>query len=449
MPTPRDRRRPPAGRAAFAAALATALPSAALASAEPAPPLPGGQLDAVNTILALVVLLVLAYLGGHPRVRAWERRIGIAHLATSGLPFFLLGLVAALPAVRILEPATVGQLGPLLELGLGWIGFVLGFRFELRRFERQPAWLGRTALLGTVLPFLLVVVGSAALLLGAAHFSPDAFREPFFLRDALVLGTAATVTARSAPEFVEGRRGPGTRHDHLSLLVQLEELAALLGLAVLGVLFRPEGAGVPWEIPGTAWLLLSLGTGLALGLVAFLILRPPASGSQSLLLLLGTVALAAGIASQLRVSPVVICFLAGVVLTHLPGDHKARTGAILGRLERPIFLLFLVIAGTISEVGDAKTWVLMAVFVAARLTGKWLAVEMGRSVDTPLSARERRVLTFAPQGSLSIAVVVSAALLYSGGAIASIALAVIGGALLTEVLVQVLLRGGRAEGGPR
>jgi hypothetical protein len=64
-----------------------------------APPSAGAV---IRAIIGLVGLMVLAYLGGHPRVQQLERRLNIAHLTTAGLPFVLLGFLAAHPAVGIL-----------------------------------------------------------------------------------------------------------------------------------------------------------------------------------------------------------------------------------------------------------------------------------------------------------------------------------------------------------
>jgi hypothetical protein len=56
----------------------------------------------VRSILGFVFLLALIYVAGHPRVADIERRLGIAHLTTTGLPFVLLGLIAAQRSVGVL-----------------------------------------------------------------------------------------------------------------------------------------------------------------------------------------------------------------------------------------------------------------------------------------------------------------------------------------------------------
>ena len=80
----------------------------------------------------------------------------------------------------------------------------------------------------------------------------------------------------------------------------------------------------------------------------------------------------------------------------------------------------------------------MVLFVAARLFGKWISVRIceRRSVSF-LSASERATLTFGPIGALSIAIVVNAQDLYSGPALPWMITAVVGGAIVTELIVQI------------
>jgi hypothetical protein len=83
----------------------------------------------------------------------------------------------------------------------------------------------------------------------------------------------------------------------------------------------------------------------------------------------------------------------------------------------------------------------MVFFVAARLVGKWLAVRICRKrVPGGLSADEQRSLIFSPIGALSIAIVVNAQDLYFGSTVSWMVTAVIGGAIVTDVIVQIATR---------
>jgi hypothetical protein len=101
----------------------------------------------------------------------------------------------------------------------------------------------------------------------------------------------------------------------------------------------------------------------------------------------------------------------------------------------------LVIIGAVWNIGDWRGWVLMPVFMVARLLGKWLAAMIAaRNSHLPITPHESRTLAISPIGALAIAIVVSAQLLYPGGSISLVVSAVIGGGVLTEALVQLAAR---------
>ena len=162
------------------------------------------------------------------------------------------------------------------------------------------------------------------------------------------------------------------------------------------------------------------------------------AGPEFTVLILGSVSFTAGMASFLRLSPLVVCFIVGLILVNLPGTSKERIREALEHMERPIYLLFLLIAGALWEMTAWQGWVLMLLFVPARLLGKWLGVKLcGQTMLQKLTPAEQRSLIFSPMGALSIAIVVNAQDLYFGPAISWMVTAVIGGAIVTEMIVYM------------
>lgn len=406
---------------------------------------------AIKTILGLVALLGLAYVGAHPRVQRWERALGISQVITAGFPFVALGLLARHPQVGILNDAILAQLAPVFRLGLGWVGFIIGFRLDAGIVEALPRRAASLVTTGTAVTFL-VIVGASALLLSTG-VARSSLTDPVFLRDALILGTAGALTSLTAPQLLAARGGGLASVALVGRVVRLQELAGIAGLLVIAAYFRPRGDEFAWRLPGTAWLLLTLGLGLVVGVVLYgVLLRKTSRSAEAMVLILGSISFAAGIAGYLRLSPVVVCFVAGFILANFPGHYQERLGRTLTRLERPIYLIFLLLVGAIWQVRDARGWLLMAAFVVARFAGKWLGVRLSRGDEGDLAPDARRALVVAPMGVLSIAIVVSAQMLYPGGSVSLIVTAIVGGAMVTEVLVQLLTRGrvpgaGRAEAG--
>jgi Kef-type K+ transport system membrane component KefB len=335
----------------------------------------------------------------------------------------------------------LAQLGPVLRLGLGWIGFIVGFRLDARQLSGTDERAVASAALLSSLPFVAVVAAAAVVLLPAAGPLAQQLRDPVFLRDAIVLGTAASMTAATVPQLLPPRTPPAAAAV-LGRIVRLEEIAGILGLALVAAYFRPQGDAVTWRLPGTAWLMLTAGAGTLLGLVVLVLLRRARSGAEFSVLTLGSVAFSSGLAGYLHLSSVVVCFVAGVLLANFPGAQKARFRGVLDLLERPIHLILLVILGALWPTRSVTGWLLIPVFVGARVLGRWAGAKAAaRFGGLDLDADARRVVAVAPVGSLAIAIVVNAQLLYPGGSIADAVVAVVGGALVTEALVHAVRRG--------
>jgi Kef-type K+ transport system membrane component KefB len=383
----------------------------------------------IRTILGLLALMVLAYLGGHPRVLAWEKRLGISQVITTGFPFVICGVLARTGSVGILSDAVLAEISPLLLLGLGWIGFVAGIRFDTRMFQGLPARTLRIVTLNTLFPFAFLV-GASALLLFVLHEQALGLGDPVFLRDALILGTAGAMAA------VTSTRARGREGNVLARVIRLEELAGVIGLLFVAAFFRPQGAS--WQMPGTAWVLLTIGLGATAGLLIYAILQRRTDKADFLVLSLGSISFVAGAASYLLLSSVVVAFIAGVLLANFPGNYHERLREMLFRLERPIYLLSLFIIGALWQVGDWRGWVLMPVFMGLRLAGKALGTRLALGdAELELGSEERRAIAQPPLGPLAIAIVTNALLLYPGGSISLIVSAVIGGGVLTEVFLQL------------
>ena len=94
-------------------------------------------------------------------------------------------------------------------------------------------------------------------------------------------------------------------------------------------------------------MFVSLGLGVAIGVLIFAMIRVPVSNAEFLAVVLGAIAFASGLAGYLHLSPIVICFIAGVLVTNFPNEQRESVFRILNHLERPVHLLFLMIAGAV------------------------------------------------------------------------------------------------------
>ena len=393
--------------------------------------------EVIKVILGLVFLFGLAYLAGTSKVQALENKLQVTSVVTAGLPFVFLGVIAHIHGVGILSEPVLWQLRPLLALGLGWVGFTTGFRFDSKLGESIMPGASAISLITASVPFAAIFATCAILLVFVEHSQASTI----FLRDALMLGTAGAMTAYNAPKFLRTRYNRSRYLDRVASIVTLEQLAGFIGLLVVAAYFRPQDNSVAWHLPGTAWLFITIGMGTMVGGVIWGVLARINAGPEFTVLILGSVCFTAGMASFLRTSPLVVCFIVGLILVNLPGTSKDQIRKALEHMEKPIYLLFLLVAGSLWDVTQWQGWALMLLFVPARLFGKWLAVWLCRK-EFPggLKRDEQHSLIFSPMGAFSIAIVVNAQDLYYGSAISWMVTAVIGGSIMTEVIVQMASR---------
>ncbi len=389
-------------------------------------------LFALKLIFGLVVLLAVAYVGGHPRMLRLQEQIGIRGVILAGFPFVALGLIASLPAVGVLTDDVIPTLRPVLQLGLGWIGFIIGAQLDIRVLDRVPRGSAYLLLIEAIAPFGVTALACGAVMIGTFGLSLD---DPAAWRDIVLLGAAAAMTApRKFRGFANRTWFEGRGAD--VLLGQLDEIVGVVGLLFIMAYFRHDDAST-WQLPGTAWLFVTVGLGVVIGVLIFAIIRLPRSNAEFLAIVLGAIAFASGLAAVLRLSPVVVCFIAGVLVTNFPNEQRGSVFRILNHLERPIHLLFLMIAGALWNVSDWRGWALVPLFVACRALGKWLGVAMTRTTlggALPAEFTERRKLVL-PMSTLAIALVVSIERFRDVG-LSWVVTAVIGGAILTELLVS-------------
>ncbi len=387
---------------------------------------------AVKIIGGLVALLALAYLGGHRRVVRFQERLGITGVITAGFPFVALGLVAALPSVGILNAGVLDRLRPVLHFGLGWLGFIIGAQLDIRVLDRVPKGTAYLILVEALGPFGITAAACGIVMVSFGMSLADNSTW----RDMILLGTAAAMTApRKFRGFANRTWHEGRGVD--VLLGQLDELVGVIGLLFITAYFRSSTTGT-WSLPDTAWVFVSLGLGVAIGVLIFAMIRVPVSNAEFLAVVLGGIAFASGLAGYLELSPIVICFIAGVLVTNFPNEQRDSIFRILNHLERPVHLLFLIIAGALWSVTDWRGWALVPLFVAGRIIGKWTGIVASKTVvgaELPKAFVDQRALV-TPMSGLAIALVISVESLYHDEGIPWIVTAVIGGSMLTELLVS-------------
>ncbi len=397
-----------------------------------------GHGGVARVVLGLALTLALAILVAHPRIRRLTDRVGLHAVASTGFPFLLLGAFFHLDAIGILGPTVLRHLQPAFEFGLGWIGFAVGMQFDLHALDRLPKGVGNAVAVQSLVPMILVAIFCGATLLALRVFPNEGL-----FRAVIVLAACAAASAPTSGSSLIFEAHGALAAELLHDLTTLDEVVALALLGLVSVYFRPSGVEAYWQLPKSAWLLVALGVGALLGIVAFILLRGARKASERIALLLGAVAFAAGMAGYLALSVPVICAMAGAMLANLPVPDKAGLRRMLIDFERPLYLVFLVIVGASWDPTAWQGWCLAAAFAIPRLYGKLLGARAAVKILPALPPVPVVAGVLMSQSPISVVVIIAATLEY-GPVVPSrvrwMINAVIVSAVLTEVMVFALAR---------
>ncbi|MGA7614481.1 MAG: hypothetical protein WBX15_04805 [Thermoanaerobaculia bacterium] len=398
--------------------------------------MPNDQIARV--VLGMAVTIALAVLAAHPKVRQFERRLGLTVLVASGLPFLILGAVFRLESVGILTDRVLHDLKPAFDFGLGWVGFVVGAQLDIRRLERLPSRLGPVIALLAFTPTLLTVIACSLILLSLGVFPGDGL-----VRDTIVLAACAAASAPGNLKLLLRHARPAAVQLVIEI-TRIDQVAALGIFAFVAITFRPAAGIATWVLPRSAWLLVTLGVGTLLGALTYILIWRVRDEIERTTILIGGVALAAGTAGYLAVSVPVVCAIAGALMMNLPLPDAEPMRKTLATVERPLYLLFLFILGASWQPGQWEGWVLALGFVLARNYGKLVASRWAVRVGPEgLPSAPAMAVALMPESPIAIVVIFSAATLYSGypsSDVLWVIHAVIIGSILTDVTVQIVQR---------
>ncbi|WP_225411225.1 cation:proton antiporter [Stigmatella hybrida] len=384
---------------------------------------------------ALLVVLAIAALSLLASSRTFldaARLPGLAQLAASGLLFLLFGAVLGPGQAGILTGPNLESLRPVLALGLGTVGVILGLNLDPRLLRLLPRGVFTAALAHAGVAFLFVSVPLAAVLLLTTGL-PLATA----VGGAALLGAAASLS--SGHFAVLGYRSGRMERAHglgVALLTILDDGVGLMVLAlalVLGASANPaEGLGL---------VSLAMLLGMMCGaLIAFLTygLKDPA---ELMAVTLGGVALVGGAAAYLRVSALLAGVACGATLALVGGRAVEQVARSLGRFERPAYLVLVFLVGCHLQGRDVDAWMLLPGYVTLRFVGKILGGALARRyAANVLELPPRLGYALISQGGLALCLVAEYLLLVPGTLSQQVFDIVAVGAIINEVLASRAFR---------
>jgi Kef-type K+ transport system membrane component KefB len=384
----------------------------------------------MTPVTLLLVLLVVAYIGGHWADSPGKRAFGSA----SGVEYVVLGLVLGPQVLGSLDDQVLLTFEPVSLVSLGWIA--LGYGAEVGAVGDQGVRKG-PVLCGLVLTMLIAVV-TALCVYPMAWWLSDTER---LLLSASV-GLVSAQSARDAVVWMAHRHASdGPLQRWLLDFSRADDAPVLVSLPFLFAAFHPRQTLAGLD-PGPAVMACgSLLLGALLGLIAAWLASFSSSTVERWTILLGSAWLATGAAEGLGLSAMGSCFALGVSLSlRLKNTEQMREK--LAATEGPVLLPALVMAGAhLSLPRTSNEWLLLGCASAARVA----VTVLGGGVFGLATGRSREVRTVFGVGLLSsgtLSVIVGFALLlrFDGDAGRTALSAAFIGTLLGELVGTPALR---------
>jgi len=403
----------------------------------------------MKVIAGVTLILLLAFLGSRWTFTRVRLPLAARHIYLTGTEYILIGLCLGAALLDLLDAPTLRGLSPVLNLALGWVGLLFGIQLELRQIKRFPAQHLQVALTQGLVTGL-VCAGGFLLLPNWIPPLPAAPPLPGTLQAstttaALILAALAVPTAQSSLALIEQELG-ARQSPVMQILRYVAGMDALLGLLALGVLFalshEASPLGLPPRLVPLQILGLAVGLGLLTGLVLHVLTRLQCPQEELLLYTVGLVVFCAGAAAFLKLSPLFVTMVAGLLIANLRGQ-KERIGRVLVSLEKPLYLVLLLMAGArvmpafwIGQ-GLALGLAYAALRALGKLCGGLLASRLFRA---PERLSPWLGLGLVSQGGMAVAMVVSFHQAFFGPAADAILVMVLLAVIVNELCSPALAR---------
>ncbi|MEM1166642.1 MAG: cation:proton antiporter [Planctomycetota bacterium] len=353
----------------------------------------------MEIFLAIVAVAALGLAATSQPAYRLRRSRAVAGLLSTGWPALVIGLLLGPHVSGLIDESSLIDATPLLMIGLGWIGVIVGLQLRREVLEALP----RRIVGFTVIDVVITgVVFAVVAWLGLRAWTDG--QRPAELWAGMVL-IASTAVAWSMETRSVRPAGESNAVQRASLAIRaggaLGAVAAIAAFGIGAALTRRLDDGiVRFDVPAAGVrLALTAVLAIALGIFGRYFLR--VAGKQrehELVVFLGVVVFAAGVSAQLGLSPMLGAMLTGAVIANLGSTDLRAFERFVLKAEHTVAVFFSVLAGVLLEprIG-AGGLALVGAIVAARLIVKPLVSRAGYTLaedddDGPVSERPQRGL---------------------------------------------------------
>lgn len=379
------------------------MPSIALAAG------PGLSDQSFEVIFALIVIGTIAFVAAHFVTDWLQRTYGIV----TGVEYLVMGVIVS-PGFtewagvgwEPLTAETVRQLSPALVLSSGCLGLLAGVNLDFRARDGISA---RASLVGLALTVSTLFVVSVIPFVIAAYFvgwEGMLTYVPHLLCFGAVACVANSAHLHSLIAFLDAR---GNAAVVATRVARTASLFAIVAFGVLFCLFKPAPTVAYGPVVDVAfWFSVHILLGLVLGLVFALFLRSEMTDDKLLTVVIGMVIFTSGIAYFLQLSPIVVCFVLGVVLANAAPRDGARVREMLQSVQQPLYIVIFIFVGASIPIGVPWwAWAAAIPWLILRRAGRSLGSLGSRSVMPELRTLPPIGAALLAPGALSAAMLLN------------------------------------------
>lgn len=273
----------------------------------------------MKALFAFGLLLLAAFLGSRFLFRRKKVFLPLRYFFFSGLIYIFFGLFLGEKGLNVLSRAVLEGLSPLINLGLGWVGFLFGFQLEYRYLKRFPRRYVGLSFLQAV--FIICFV-SAALILILRLVYPFQDRS-YLLGMAACLGLLLSLNSPSLLNFFSSEIPRKGKYYHLArFLGSVSGFWGIGGLALMAsFLHFPFFEGNLFT-KGFVFLVSSTVFPLFVGYLFNFLAAKRVSDHDLLVYLLGSIFFTSGAAAYFNLPSLYLCLIMGATFSNLSGVQE-------------------------------------------------------------------------------------------------------------------------------
>ncbi|MBN1551759.1 cation:proton antiporter [bacterium] len=389
----------------------------------------------MKVVTGSLLLILLAFLGSYWSFARIKLPLAARHFFLTGTEFIIVGFLLGPLAINLIDNNTMNDLQPLLTLALGWTGFLFGLQIHLPLIRKFPPQYWKAGLLQASLVILLLLFPFYYLLetlTGSGQISQ--------LCGAILLAATASCTAQSSLAIFE-KELHLTRNRLMEFLRFLSGVDATLAIIITGIMafFSVRNPIFDVAVPTwIQWFLFVTVLSIVLAFLMDLLIQPNTKQSELMVFIIGFVVFASGIAMYFNTSVLYMTTLMGAIIANC--DSAKRIYAVLSILEKPIYIVLLLLAGSMIPMITFEMITLVFAYTLLRFIAKISAgYTTSRYIKYPRNLPPFFGFGLISQGGITVSLALAYRLVEPGMLSTILLFTVLSAIIINEILAAVFM----------